>query len=140
MNRHLYSENLCQNSWLIYVLGVHHTSPATLPPPCSFLGHIGTCYSFVVVHAHISLLCKPRCRDKRTGCSLTDMKKETNMNFQARYCGGVHPKNMKPYRVSLQNYFPEQICSLMFHSLVSLSAFLPQKLESRGMLYVVSRC
>lgn len=36
--------------------------------------------------------------------------------------------------------FSEQICSLTFHISVSLSALLPWKLESRGMLCVVKRC
>lgn len=71
---------------------------------------------------------------------MTDMKEETSMDFQAYCCRGVYLKNMKVCRVSLQSYFPEQIYSLMFHISVSLSAFLPQKLESRGMLCVVSRC
>lgn len=140
VNGHIHSENFCQSFWLIYMLGVHHSSSATLPSRCPFLEHAGTCYSFIVVHAHISLLCRPGCRDKRTGCSWTDMKKKTSMDFQAYYCRRVHPKDLKVYRVSFQSYFPEQIYSLMFHISVSLSAFLPQKLESRGMLCVLSRC
>ncbi|XP_068281252.1 phosphatase and actin regulator 2 isoform X2 [Nyctibius grandis] len=108
---HTYSESLCLNSWLIYLLGcttVVLQLSSVVVRIWGLLGHVAA----PLWSMHTSLLCKPRCREEENGMLMrTDMKLDlkTHVHFQAHYRRGVHPKNVEACRVPLQRYFSADV-------------------------------